>query len=492
MQVITVLIGLVALLAAVTDGIFAQTEPSGTIVLQDSRAHMQSIQNGYMALETGNPEEALKSFMAAIESQPDNFEGYYHMACYYGRTGNPEQSLDYVRKAFVKGYWDWHHFSADTDIDCIRNLEGYSALEAGLKLRYDEIVAQLDRVFVIPDVGQAKKFETMDELLTAFRTDFFKNPDLLKMDDDPKIMAQFVALVADYLGAIGRMAHEQPDRAEDLALEELKFLNGEFGPLRCSKIELAVIDRVEQFKQRFAQSSRVVEALFYKAVFLTKRLATLTPQAQNQARPQAEASLREIVTLYPGTTQAGNAHVMLVEFEQDPKARIELIRRIKAEYQNDKKVMDTLWGNYQSILFQEFMVPDFTAVTLDGSTITKESLKGKVAILDFWATWCRPCMAQIPKLVELNKKHSSEELRIIGVSLDMKDKITDAAFQEFLNGHNMTWPQVYEGSAFESPLPQAFHIKGIPTYIVLDQQGCYVPMDLHNLDISAIDKLIAK
>ena len=64
------------------------------------------------------------------------------------------------------------------------------------------------------------------------------------------------------------------------------------------------------------------------------------------------------------------------------------------------------------------LAPDFTLKTLDGGEMTLSKLKGKVVLLDFWATWCAPCRAEIPWLVELSTKYRANGLEVLGVSMD--------------------------------------------------------------------------
>jgi peroxiredoxin len=67
--------------------------------------------------------------------------------------------------------------------------------------------------------------------------------------------------------------------------------------------------------------------------------------------------------------------------------------------------------------------PDFSLKGLDGKTVKLSSLKGKVVILDFWATWCPPCRAEIPDFIELQKQYGKKGLVIIGIALDKKDAV---------------------------------------------------------------------
>ncbi len=74
----------------------------------------------------------------------------------------------------------------------------------------------------------------------------------------------------------------------------------------------------------------------------------------------------------------------------------------------------------------------------DGSQVSLERLKGKIVIVDFWATWCGPCMAEAGHMVELNEKHAAEGVQLIGISLDEDKSAMVATAKE----KGFTWPQV--------------------------------------------------
>jgi cytochrome c biogenesis protein CcmG/thiol:disulfide interchange protein DsbE len=73
------------------------------------------------------------------------------------------------------------------------------------------------------------------------------------------------------------------------------------------------------------------------------------------------------------------------------------------------------------------IAPDFELKTLDGKKLKLSSLKGKVVIIDFWATWCGPCRMEIPSFIKLQKDYKKKGLVIIGMALDEKDKVVKFA-----------------------------------------------------------------
>jgi len=114
----------------------------------------------------------------------------------------------------------------------------------------------------------------------------------------------------------------------------------------------------------------------------------------------------------------------------------------------------------------EKLAPDFSLTSLDGKKITRDSLKGKVVILDFWATWCPPCRAAIPHLVELYKKYGNQGLVIVGVSLDRggKEEVADFAERNHID-YNLVM------GANNAILKDFGDVSSIPTIIILNQQS---------------------
>jgi thiol-disulfide isomerase/thioredoxin len=112
----------------------------------------------------------------------------------------------------------------------------------------------------------------------------------------------------------------------------------------------------------------------------------------------------------------------------------------------------------------------FTAV--DGRAVDLEKMRGKVVLIDFWASWCGPCMAEIPRLRSAYEKLHAKGFEIIGINMD-EDK---AQMQRVLTSAKMTWPQCFDGQKWDGPLARQFGIMSIPALWLIDKRGVLVDL----------------
>jgi thiol-disulfide isomerase/thioredoxin len=111
------------------------------------------------------------------------------------------------------------------------------------------------------------------------------------------------------------------------------------------------------------------------------------------------------------------------------------------------------------------LAPAFSLQTLDGKTLTRDGLKGKVVLLDFWATWCAPCRMALPELKDLRQKKAGQPLVIVSVSVDEDRKVVES----FVSSNGMSWPQAWDNQGRVTG--GVFRVSDFPSYMVLDAEG---------------------
>jgi peroxiredoxin len=114
---------------------------------------------------------------------------------------------------------------------------------------------------------------------------------------------------------------------------------------------------------------------------------------------------------------------------------------------------------------RENFAPDFSFTSLQGEYIALEDLKGKVVLLDFWGTWCPPCVESVPELRNLQKRYSKEpSFVMIGISSDSDEE----EWRQFTEKNKMVWPQYRDK---DRRIQRAFGIRAFPTYVLIDHEG---------------------
>ena len=169
----------------------------------------------------------------------------------------------------------------------------------------------------------------------------------------------------------------------------------------------------------------------------------------------------------------------------------------------DSKVKNTKEGKEVAKIFTELeqqeankanvsvgkKAPDFSAPNPEGKQVSLAESMGKVTIIDFWASWCKPCRMENPNVVAMYKELHGKGLNIIGVSLDR-----DAAkWKEAIAADNLTWNHISNLKFWEEPIAQMYGVKSIPATFILDENGTIVATDLRGDELKAkVEELLAK
>jgi len=116
------------------------------------------------------------------------------------------------------------------------------------------------------------------------------------------------------------------------------------------------------------------------------------------------------------------------------------------------------------------LAPDFLLSDLSGQAISLEENRGRVVLLDFWATWCGPCRMSIPELVKLGEKYSEEKMVILGISLDDARRVSNNQLESFIEKQKIN----YRILRYDMKILQDYFGNervSIPTLFVIDQKG---------------------
>ena len=136
----------------------------------------------------------------------------------------------------------------------------------------------------------------------------------------------------------------------------------------------------------------------------------------------------------------------------------------------------------------ERLARDFKVKTTDGKELSLEALKGKIVLLDFWATWCGPCRMEMPEVRRIWEKYRGDRFVLVGISLDDDRQALD----QYVTKMHITWPQYYEGDGAVS-VSDLYGVHAIPESFLIDQDGVIRGAGLRGPELEArITELLKK
>jgi peroxiredoxin len=178
------------------------------------------------------------------------------------------------------------------------------------------------------------------------------------------------------------------------------------------------------------------------------------------------------------------------EIFQKRDRAIELIQQLKRDFPDTDlgKQADETIDEFKRAILLGAKFPDFNEKDLDGKPLSVAKFKGKVVLVDFWATWCAPCVAELPNVLKAYQDYHAKGFEIVGISLDSDEQKT----RTFINEKKMAWPQFFDGKGWDNRLATQYGVHAIPATYLLDGEGKVIGRDLRGEDLTkAIAKALA-
>lgn len=259
-------------------------------------------------------------------------------------------------------------------------------------------------------------------------------------------------------------------------------------PLNFYPLEKTAVDEYGYWKSAYFKQVDLNDPLLNRLPTVydafRRYLSVLTQM--KPAPGQLQGAINEVLDKMPSSSSAKRSALLaLIDGlrESNETLCLAYIDEYLSEFDYDRQEitaqLQQLKLSMQGIKIGE-LAPEIALPSPQGDTLHLSDLRGKVVMIDFWASWCGPCRRENPYVVELYKTYKEKGFEILGVSLD-RDK---AQWQAAIAKDGLTWPHVSDLKYFQSKAARTYNVQAIPFTVLLDKSGKVIAKNLRGEALS--------
>jgi thiol-disulfide isomerase/thioredoxin len=436
------------------------------------------------AIEEAEFVEALHLAERMERLAPQNPYGAVFEARALAGLGKNEDSLVALSRAIALEFGEPEQIQQDEAFRKVRGTPAFSAVLDAAQAKRRAYISEFVLVHRDLPVDSARSFSSYEKLQRDFARVARSQRDMSWQVSDWEAVRRQWRLLDEEIAALRRYRSEHP-KAEDrdaatFRIVEAFFEYKTYDPLGYWAEDAPLATRAAaDYLREFPNGERASEAAYLEALGIWVGRPFPADATKSRILNPAEVKatqdrFRKVIDEHPESPGAGKAlyHGALLQFYLDARMVTAEVRRwsdpFLARWSRDEAVY--AWAMRVSPRFLP-MLEDwsrFEGTDLSGRRWSAETLRGRVVLIDFWATWCRPCVAELPSLKALRDGFAPEGLVVLGVNLDT---LPAAVLSDWLRKHQVDWPQIPAEHGMQSVLAGQFRINFLPTYVVIGRAG---------------------
>jgi len=444
------------------------------------------------ALSNGEYEKAVKVLIEQCGLAPLNPLPRYNLACAQALEGNPGKALESLGMAVEVGWHDAEHTRSDSDLSTLREEPRFNDLLGAMERSAILWENRSNPAHRILDPSLAPAFPSLDSLTAHFdsRLNALRNEQFLYgrdgySDREWKLRDERAAALRRFVAE-----HGDDSAADDAGFELVETMIGYHDRWiwdTWGEDGVAARETAEWFLETFPASKHIPAVSLRRAmaVWFSREVprdedAPVHDYFPPETVAVVDSLLKEVGDTYPGSEAAAEALIQRLVISSHSSGGeitphvMDLYDTLIHSYGDNPAVLNAAREQARGVMMTMEGFAGFSGIDLEGNTVNNELLKGSVVLIDFWATWCGPCIREIPGLAEAYESLKPHGFEIIGVSLD---RGTSESFTTWLNNNRVTWPQIFSGDGWNAPLARQFHVRSIPCTVLLNRNGKVIAVD---------------
>jgi len=218
---------------------------------------------------------------------------------------------------------------------------------------------------------------------------------------------------------------------------------------------------------------------------MAKRDASKTRNGMADVIKEMEAGLRELMKEYPTRPEPWQLLLQAAEYAPAKEEQLRILGDIVKAEAADKETIARAKAAIRAVgAVGHPLEMSFTAS--DGRVVDVQKMKGKVVLIDYWASWCGPCMQALPEVIDIYKKYQPKGFEIVGINMDKQQ----GAMEQVVNRYKMPWPQYFDGKGWGNKFALEYNVTSIPSVWLVDKKGVLRTMNAReDLEKQIVDLL---